>query len=192
MALVIPEGAAQVSWRFLCDGDAEEMLVTCGLGGVGSAADTCAAAVAAFEAAFAGNEISQSYTFVGTRATVGTGDVFPEVASLDVVYGGTANPARFAPNTCILVRKNTVLGGRANRGRFYLPPLWHDMDDTSAAGILSTDAVSGLQAAIDTWFDSLAPVLLHDEESPAAGLVTAITSLSVQARMATQRRRLRP
>lgn len=192
MALVIPPGFAQVAWRFMCDGDSEEMLVTCGVASSANAEGLATLCLTAFESGFDSNEMSSSYTFMGTRVAKGQDGGPPEVGEANTVNEGSANPARFAPNTAILVKKLSGVGGRRNRGRFYLPPLWHDMDDTSGAGVMTESARGGIAAAVDQWFSLLDPVILHDSATPGGATPTQVTSLDVQARLATQRRRLRP
>ena len=98
------------------------------------------------------------------------------------------------PQICVLVRKNTALGGRAGRGRLYLPgPSAQAIDP---GGVLVGSFITNLQAAFDTFFDeleatNLPPYLLHGAGSPIS-TPTPITGFSVQSVIATQRRRVRP
>jgi hypothetical protein len=133
---------------------------------------------------------------------------------VDVVVGPTPDPLTFSStedptpgfgtggsaivNTAVLVQKRTALGGRRNRGRFYIPA--PDISGSvSVAGVLPSGELGEWQARADE-FELLinggvdpAPegtlALLHATGSPAA---TPITNLTVASKVATQRRRLRP
>lgn len=105
---------------------------------------------------------------------------------------GTGSTAA-APNCSWLVHKHTGQGGRAGRGRLYLPGVEEsavgvdgDMDDTTQAL---------LQASFDAFWtaiggSSFSPVLLHGEGSPLS-TPSVITSFVVDGKCATQRRRMR-
>lgn len=100
--------------------------------------------------------------------------------------GGFAS-AGMAPNSAYLVRKRTALGGRANRGRLYLPGVAEAAVDESG----NIDP-SGLQTNINDWFAGLSALgmpmyLLHTGSSDP----TDVSNLVVDSKIATQRRRLR-
>ena len=112
-----------------------------------------------------------------------TGPVGTDAAGTAGGVAATSAP----PNTAYLVSKRTALGGRANRGRLYLPGV--DEADVSAQGTFGTTA---LQAAVDQWLtdqdtNQLPMVILHND----VGSPTPVTQLIVSNRVATQRRRLR-
>jgi hypothetical protein len=104
------------------------------------------------------------------------------------------------PNVALLVKKNTALGGRRGRGRMYMP--WVTQDGASNdVGTLDGASLAARQTAADEMLASLASepvtaietpmVLLHD--SSGAGVEpppTPVTSLLVDSRVATQRRRM--
>jgi hypothetical protein len=103
-------------------------------------------------------------------------------------YGGSANSA--APNVAVLVRKITGFAGRRNRGRFYVPGV--EEDNIDGAGVLDTTSLGQWQSAATGWFNSMVtagfdPVINHDDLS----VLTTVTAYTVQAKCATQRRRLR-
>lgn len=109
----------------------------------------------------------------GTAGSVGTGPV--------------------AANTAVLINKNTAAGGRAGKGRMYIPGIRENK--ISGAGVMDTDEFAAWISAAVGFFedmndDDLTPVLLHGTGSPLT-TPTAITSLQVQNKVATQRRRLR-
>lgn len=113
--------------------------------------------------------------------------------TLGVDLAGTVTGESLPPNVCVLVRKNTALGGRAGRGRLYLPSV--PEAEVNEAGELVEAYMDGVQTAFDEFFDELGSlavpgVLLHGAGSPLS-VPTPLTSFSVQAVCATQRRRLR-
>lgn len=106
------------------------------------------------------------------------------------LVGGQSGTAQ-VPQSAVLIRKETAVGGRTGRGRMF----WPAIADTSIVegghltgvvlGNIQTDADAFL-AALDT--AGLPMVLLHTDPSRVPDL---ITSLAVQSLTATQRRRLR-
>ena len=114
-------------------------------------------------------------------------------AELSAGTNGSGGGASGPPNVAILVHKNTALGGRAGRGRFYHPGAQESEVDPS--GNLTPAFVAGMQTQCNTFFSDLdtaglALVLLHSDGSPITA-PTVLTGLTVDARVATQRRRLR-
>lgn len=106
---------------------------------------------------------------------------------------GTAGGLADSPNVALLVQKNTAFGGRAGRGRSYIPgvPTGHINED----GSLTSTYRDAMQLVIDDFYAKVAvqpmtPVLLHGLGSPLT-VPTEITSVTVDSRVATQRRRLR-
>jgi hypothetical protein len=106
--------------------------------------------------------------------------------------GGASNDI-CNPNTAFLVRKITDDGGRAGRGRFYLPGVPSSQVDDG--GQLDTTWAANLQSALDDFHTAMAasdmtPVVLHGAGSPIT-TPSPVTSLQLDPRVATQRRRLR-
>lgn len=96
-------------------------------------------------------------------------------------------------NLAWLVHKGTALGGRAGRGRMYLPGVADGA--VGSDGDLDNAAVAAMQSSMNDFVSSLivldvVPVVLHGEESPIS-LPTPITSVTVDGHAATQRRRMR-
>lgn len=95
------------------------------------------------------------------------------------------------PSVAVLIRKSTAAPGRSGRGRMYLP--WAATDaSVDELGILDGAAQAVMQTKFDSWrsnsqFADLFLTLLH----AGAGTPAAITALTVDGRVATQRRRLR-
>jgi hypothetical protein len=112
--------------------------------------------------------------------------------------GGSSGPAKLPQNCAALVRKNTALGGRKGRGRFFLPNVL-DEAEVSEVGVLSSALVAVVQGKVTDMFGVLLNgdppypmVLLHNGiEGGDAPDPTPVTSLSVSNILSTQRRRLR-
>jgi hypothetical protein len=103
---------------------------------------------------------------------------------------GTSSLDSLPPNCAILVRKVTGLGGRANRGRFYVP---FACDETGVAqnGTIDGAVVTATQSAMDGLLADLdtagVPMcILHT----GAGVPARVVSGTVDTLIATQRRRL--
>jgi len=117
-----------------------------------------------------------------------TGPSFLEPAN-EPGNGGTGS----SPNVAYLTHKGTSLGGRAGRGRAFLPAV--PESNVNSNGLLvsgvATAVSNSLQSILDSMTaDSVVPVVLHSEGSPITE-PTAITAWTCDARAATQRRRLR-
>lgn len=100
--------------------------------------------------------------------------------------GGQMSP----PNLCLLVEKHTDLGGRRGRGRMFLPGVSEPIVDGS--GVIAGDYLSDVNGNLGLWQDSLEtanlnPVLFHSTETAP----TPLTSMSLDPKAATQRRRMR-
>lgn len=98
------------------------------------------------------------------------------------------------PNCTYLVRKLTTGLGRPGRGRMYLPgPLENEVTNS---GYLSPSRVTSLQNAVEQFLVDTGPqVIFHrdplDPSNYDADPPTELFSFSVEAQIATQRRRLR-
>lgn len=107
---------------------------------------------------------------------------------------GTAATVGVTPNTSILVAKQTESGGRAGRGRFYLPGI--PEANVDAAGVIAGATLTAIQGAMTDFLGKLdvadVPMkLLHAEGTSVITEPLDVTSLVVSNRVATQRRRLR-
>lgn len=136
-----------------------------------------------------------------TIVKFGPDDVGPSAEFNAVVTGGDASPGAPA-NTAYLVTKTTALGGRRGRGRMYLPGV--DETEVGGDGVVTPAKLTGLDTAIQAWFARVIALpwlgslqLLHEPSAPGTENPspepppTAIITLTVQQKVATQRRRLR-
>lgn len=105
---------------------------------------------------------------------------------------GTRSGEMSPPNVTMLMKKNTVRRGRAFRGRSYWPGMTNDTD-VGDDGSLTSGRRGALQGALNGFFsdleeDGIAQVLLHNDGSVEP---TYVNSITVEPKVATQRRRLR-
>lgn len=136
---------------------------------------------------------TNQYTLDGGFVLVGQdgGDLRFDVTSSRLgALGGSA----IAQNTAVLVRKNTGLGGRRNRGRMFLPGV--TVSFVAANGTITAANVTTLQTAVNLLHSpalfaasNVDAMALFHETPPTTP--TIVNSLDVQNLVATQRRRLR-
>lgn len=193
MTLVIPPGFAQAAFQFSLLGDPETMVTTCGVdvsgaGGdfVGLANDLADLWLTEFGAA----GYNFRWTFRGVVLRVGQDGAPPIIAEAPRAVVGTAGISSLPNNCAILVRKQSSVGGRAGRGRWYLPPCYLDEENVDDRGLISSAGLPNLQTAMDGVFAGAEWVILHDDVGPAIA-PTPITGFIVQQQIATQRRRMR-
>lgn len=133
---------------------------------------------------------------VGGHILVGSdpGTVRWESSIVPVV--GTVSGVNVPQNTAFLVRKQTTLGGRRNRGRMYIPGVPESW--VTGAGVVpianvgnvnTACAALGIGGSVHTAFGFLGQMqLLHQSGSQTP---TEVVDLQCQRVVATQRRRLR-
>lgn len=117
-----------------------------------------------------------------------TGGIFDGTAAIGVT--GTNGQLPPPPNACLLIRKASATGTRHGRGRMYCPPYFEGVSTISPEGSIDASHVASLQA---DWQQVISRFNAGTTSSTLAilPLGTAITNLTVQSLMATQRRRLR-
>ena len=121
---------------------------------------------------------------------VGTADPSaPLTYESETADAGSGTNQVTQPQVSMLAVKRTSLGGRAGRGRMFLPqPIEGSVDKT---GTLDGTYAGNVQEALDTMVDDVAGViggnafLLHSD----AAAPNAIQSLTLSGKVATQRRR---
>jgi hypothetical protein len=128
----------------------------------------------------------------GVLVKFGPEDTGPSAFAISGLAGELGNGG-IAPNTAYLVSKSTLFGGRAGRGRFFMPgPLEADV---TQGGTLASARRASLQTSLDAFraqllADSHEPVLLHGVGSPIT-TPSPIVAFTADGTVATQRRRLR-
>lgn len=191
---IIPTGFAQINWQFTGDSCPTGAETTLGvdLGSFTDPPDDLAVVAGNLWETHINPQIVTTCTLSGVLVKYGPNATGPS-AQITTAHVGNLAAAGAAPNTTYLVRKVTALGGRAGSGRMYVPGVTED--DVDPDGTVTPAMVTLLQSNFDDLWDALdvggfTPVLLHSAGSPLS-TPTPITSLRVDARVATQRRRLR-
>lgn len=118
-----------------------------------------------------------------------TGPSFEKSVSLV----GNQNTSSAGPNVTVLLQKITAFGGRAGRGRMYLPGIPENSIEND--GLLATSYFTAWDEVWDafriaTAASDLPLSLLHSADSPIS-VPTPITRINLDPKTATQRRRLR-
>jgi hypothetical protein len=129
---------------------------------------------------------------VTARLGTASGEPIVGIHAVNLQGAGDNNPA--PPNVATLINKQSARGGRRGRGRMFIP-WWQDEAEIDGSGTITPASVIQRQAFIQKFFDTLAAggvpmVLLHADGKTAPGPPDRVTSVVVQNRVATQRRRL--
>lgn len=112
---------------------------------------------------------------------------------------GTAAVETVPPNSAVLVRKQTALGGRRNRGRLFMPPCTTYETQVDSAGFMAGATVAAVNIRWEDWRTTCEAIdcffYLYHQYDPDLGelpeVPTQITGLAVQPQLATQRNRMR-
>ena len=109
--------------------------------------------------------------------------------STNAPVAGTASGTGWSPQVCFLIRKVTAVGGRRNRGRWYLPG--GSEGDVDTNGDIPAGALAVVNTNVNNFFSDITTAdfgfcILHAD----GGAPTDIVDLVPSARCATQRRRL--
>lgn len=197
MALVIPPNYSQVVFRWALAGDAEVMVNTLGLDttDVTLWQEMTDALAVNTRTALPVTVILIGYSFLGVTVYRGQDGGPPVVyESPAVVHNGTNAGPALPPNCAFLLRKRTAVGGRRGRGRMFIPAgVGVGEDSVPVTGVMAEAQRAALETRYNAWIDGLGPdpVLFHDSATPGGTTPTPITALTVEARLATVRRRLR-
>lgn len=196
---------AQVNMKTQLAGDNEPFVTTFGIRCVSAdfdqeAADTLSGICADFwlDGSYGGGSgayLPSQGSYLGLNIVVGPTGVGPILDSVEGADDGTGTTTLLTQNTTYLVKKLTGLGGRANRGRMFLP--FARAENVSDTGQLDSATIEYLQGHVDQLLqdvnDADSPigvmVLLHTDPGNTPDNITAMT---VSPTVATQRRRLRP
>lgn len=203
MALVIPTGYGQASIEMLNDYDPEPWYVTHGvdLTDVGGDYEAAATTIGqAFETAWQ-NDLSNQVVITKVVLRVGQDGGPPFIYEVLRGNRGSSSAEMLPQNCALLVRKQTARAGRPGRGRVFLPGVLREAQ-VSQVGIIPSGEMTLLQNSAQMWLEDLTSsiepgavsvpmVLLHNAGVPGGTTPDLVTSLSVDNRISTQRRRLR-
>lgn len=140
---------------------------------------------------FATANIATTYFYKGVHVRQ-QGDTLEYSFEYNISTQGTQSISPPPANGSVLVKKNSSLSGKKNRGRFYLPPFGVTDADVDQNGNIGSASVAFLQGYADSTLAALDTggfpmVILHH----GAGAPTVVESLTVESTIATQRRRIR-
>lgn len=198
MPLVVQNGYANVFFGYRLVNDPETMYTALGINFDGVPALGIMQAritefVSAWHLSFKGIT-PENYTLGPSHADIGVTDG-PNIR-FDVNQSSPGEGVTTAqPSNCAyLFHKSTNLGGRAGRGRMYVPGVAGG--GVSGNGVITEGVLLSVQNAIDEFYtlvllieDIENAVLFHSGETPDP---SPITSLACDPVIATQRRRMRP
>lgn len=141
---------------------------------------------------FGAANVSSQYSVVRCDATIMTASG-PQIGTAGTSTLGTATLNAPPPNCAILMQKTTARGGRRGRGRSFLSPCIVDESNVGPSGTIAVTPLGVINSNIATMLaamtgSSYPPYLLHDFSEVAPD---PITGMVAQARMATQRKRMR-
>lgn len=188
--MIIPAGYAHIVHRLGGAALRTGAAVTYGIAPNGGSFDpTDAALLHGFFGTRIMPRLTNGVQLESTIMKYGPNDTGPQVVHDGVVVGGISE-ATASVNTALLVQKRTALGGRANRGRFYLPGVPEAQVDGD--GLIPSTYRASVETAVDGFLadivaEGMNMVILHNV-SPTP---TIVTSLTVDEYAATQRRRMR-
>jgi hypothetical protein len=192
--MTIPVGYAQVNLFFDGTSAPEGAQVTLGLdiGSYSGTADELAEAVGDEWVAHLMGALASTLHLNGVAAKFGPDATGPTGYVPFDVAGGSAGVGA-PPNLAYLIHKRTALGGRAGRGRMYIPGVTESNVDPSGnlEGTTAAD-LTGLMETFRSVLDlaGVPPVILHQPGSPLV-TPTPITEFAAASRAATQRQRMR-
>lgn len=141
---------------------------------------------------YAAAQMTTQWSFLGT-SVVKMQEEGPLTGQTFVTIPGSKTGAPVPVNCAYLARKNTTLGGRRNRGRAYLPPLFGDETTVDQAGEITVATVNSINALILAAFVAMIAGGIHARlfHTEAPFTPTPVTGMTVQSTLATQRRRMR-
>lgn len=201
MAIIVPETGAVATLVFNLAGLARDITWSFGIkeGDVSSPSLAAAAIASCFIEGvgpsdlgpYTVDRVSNKWTFTRVEVSLMTA-TGPLVGSASALGTGEGTQPPPPPNISFLLTKNTVLGGRKNRGRAYLPPVFPGDAEVNELGQIAATQLGQMNDEFGNAYNALVavsiqPVLYHSDGS--AG--TDITSWTVGSLIATQRRRLR-
>lgn len=199
MALVIPSGYALAAWQFTSANGTAPFVTTCGVSVPSSVpADLVDVANSLFTE-YANELLPATHTQMTLERVSLQVDTAGGLASYDSDLsseGGGDSSAPMPYAAAIIMRKITAVGGRAGRGRMFLPGTASE-NVVDQNGIVDSVQRAALNTAMENLWDQHAvtiptsnPVLLHDEASPVTAPST-ITSFQCSTLVGWIRDRIR-
>jgi hypothetical protein len=199
VTLNVPPGFATVLHSIIQSGDNEPMAMTYGV----DADDTATADGIATDCATAFTNVmagafSNQFTLVRTEVLFRANPVdIPNVGSSAITATGNGTDPIMPQNNAYLIHKRTQTGGRGGRGRMFQPGVSEGAVNTVGQLVVATK--NGLTTTYENFRIALAAspsvvtmVILHDLlGANALHPPRPVTSLSCDAVISTQRRRLR-
>lgn len=194
--MALPSGIGQAFVRWSVTGDNEVMVSTfhydasANLGTPNTSATSIKNRFNTFHAAA---DINGGYTFLGVRVLQGIGGGLEEQGTADQAVVGTFGSSPLPNNCALLIHKRTALPGRKGQGRMYYPPApFVNEANIDAVGTVAGASVTAINTKLVTLLAGLVTdntdMLVVDAAGVSAGAVTVLT---LDPRIATQRRRLR-
>lgn len=198
MARIIPPGFAECSIEHWLDGYPRPAVTTMGVKILGD--ESGGESVAdwfheAFVLSFLPS-VDANVRLRNARAVIGQDGADPIVQISTKSSTGTSTRDSLAPALALMISKNTALGGRKHRGRFYFP--WA-VSDTGVGenGAVQESTLNTWRANVDTYMTNLegglgtqplfdGPVVLHSDPLIAP---TPVTGMAPNPTIRTQRRR---
>lgn len=198
MSVIIPQGTADIRFIYSTNGTNHISVTGHGVGkpdpivNAADIAEEVADAWTAMGALGDPNYLCNGWKLERVDATVMLEDG-PAVGSHNVNAAGLYIIDAVTINTCALVRKVTGGGGKRNRGRMYVPGgVYLPESEINIVGEISGPQQSFYTTRLNNYMNELSsrditPLLFHSD----GGLATVITDFVLEAKVATQRRRLR-
>jgi hypothetical protein len=142
---------------------------------------------------FAVAQMYVGYTLAKSEAYLNTAGVVTYFLNETAVVGTKSGSNGTPINTSILIKKNTGIVGKRYRGRFMLPNMWVPESDISQAGIIGSTGIAAVQTL---WNSTMSDMLASDSDfvlghSTSEVLPTPFTTVTVQPKIGTMRRRIR-
>lgn len=136
---------------------------------------------------------SSAVSLTGCLVKLGPNATGPQ-ALVSANIPGKGNAESAPPNVAAIIRKQTEFGGRKGRGRMYQPGIAEA--NISSTGTMSGAAFTAMQTSWSTFLTGLLEedipmVLLHSEQDGGLTPPYVVSSLLVESRIGTQRRRNR-
>lgn len=189
--VIIPVGYSQVNLIFTGTAIPTGAQVTFGVENASGLTPLAIGALVSGNWTSAGMTISHVATCLLSGVLVKNGpNATGPAAQFSVATPGTSPGVTGYAGASTLARKNTASGGRRGRGRMYLPGIAEAEIDPGGAlgGGFRTSVQTACTALLAAQIaDAIPMVLLHSD----ATTPTAVTSITVDAIVATQRRRQR-